>query len=73
MSSLKEVSQIYISDTNQIPDLISQNIEKTKHIYSDYSYTLYNHEMCRQIVNDTLGTKSLLLFDKIKYHCFYNI
>jgi mannosyltransferase OCH1-like enzyme len=70
MSSLKVISQIYISDNNQIPNLISQNIEKTKQVYSDYIHNVYDHEMCRQTVKDTLGTKGLLLFDKIKPFAF---
>lgn len=70
MSFLKVISQIYISDNSTIPDLVSKNIEKTKNTYSDYSHTLYNHEMCRQIIKDTLGTENLSLFDKIKAYAF---
>jgi mannosyltransferase OCH1-like enzyme len=70
MSSLKVISQIYISAGNTIPDAIHKNIQTTKTLYADYEHTLYNLEMCRQVVKDTLGNANLVLFDKIRPYAF---
>lgn len=68
---MKKIHQIYISDDNQPPSkYIQEKISNLKSIYSDYSYKLYNHEECRDLMKFTFGLKGLTYFDSIKPYAF---
>ena len=68
---MKKIHQIYISDNNAPPSkYVANQMQKLKHMYSDYEYTLYNNEMCRDQLRGLAGEKAVKLYDSLNSYAF---
>ena len=68
---MKKIHQIYISDNNAPPgEYVANQMQKLKHMYSDYEYTLYDNEMCRDQVRSLLGEEAVELYDSLNSYAF---
>jgi mannosyltransferase OCH1-like enzyme len=68
---IKKIHQIWISDRNTPPgEYVANQMQKLKHMYSDYEYTLYDNEMCRDQVRSMLGAEGVRLYDSLNPYAF---
>jgi mannosyltransferase OCH1-like enzyme len=68
---MKKVHQIWISDNNAPPsDYVAKKMQKLKHMYSDYEYTLYDNEMCREQIRSLFGNKIVNFYDSLNSYSF---
>lgn len=68
---MKKIHQIWISDNNTPPsEYVANKMQKLKHMYSNYKYTLYDNEMCRDQIRSILGSKLIKLYDSLNSYSF---
>jgi hypothetical protein len=68
---MKKIHQIWISDNNTKPsEYVANQMQKLKHMYSDYEYTLYDNEMCRDQVRSLFGEEAVKLYDSLNSYSF---
>jgi len=68
---IKKIHQIYISDRNAPPgEHVATQMQRLKSMYSDYEYTLYNNEMCRDLIRSLFGNKVVALYDSLNSYSF---
>lgn len=68
---MKKVHQIYISDNNAPPSAyVASQMKKLKNMYSDYTYTLYDNEMCRNELRSAFGDALVMVYDSLNSYSF---
>jgi hypothetical protein len=68
---MKNVHQIYISDKGIQPsEYVNSQMNKIKELYSDYNYTLYDNEMCREELKSLFGESLTKLYDSLNSYSF---
>jgi hypothetical protein len=68
---MKKIHQIWISDRNAPADgYVANQMQRLKHMYSDYEYTLYDNEMCRDQIRSLLGEEAVRLYDSLNSYAF---
>lgn len=68
---MNKIHQIWISKNNNPPsEHVANKMQKLKHMYSDYEYTLYDNEMCRNEIQSLLGEEAVGLYDSLNSYSF---
>jgi mannosyltransferase OCH1-like enzyme len=70
-NTIHKIHQIYISDGNTPPGKwVADKMQKLKNLYSDYEYTLYNDDMCRNEIRTLLGERGVKAYDSLNAYAF---